>query len=170
MRETHVTANDSARRHLLMSVCLLALVFTAVLCGLARDENWRKFLRVLIASSTYVVVLLSLTCARAKYVVPRGKYAWTRSKYAWTRSKYARARAGFGGVGSALPFWPFASAAVAAELSSGWLRTGVAPGLTIWLAPLAGILVGGVHWLALRHWRSLRARLIREGRGMSWKS
>jgi hypothetical protein len=149
MENTHDTADDSARRDLLKSVCLLALVFTAVLCGLARDENWRKLLRVAIASSTYFVSLLSIT---------------------WALGKYARARGKFGRAGGTLPFWPFASAGAAAELSSGWLRTGVAPGITLWLAPLAAVLVGGVHWLALRYWRSLRAHLTRDGRVPSWRS
>jgi len=31
--------------------------------------------------------------------------------------------------------------------------------MTFWLAPAAAVLVGGLHWLVLRYWRRLRARL-----------
>jgi hypothetical protein len=124
--------NQLARRDLIVSVGLLALVFVAVLCGLAHDENWRKFLRISIASFTYLAVLLSLT---------------------WNWRKRA------GATRVPLPFWPFAVAAAVAELSSGWLRTRVAPDITFWLAPLAAALVGGIHWLALSYWRGLRERL-----------
>jgi hypothetical protein len=118
-----------ARRDLLASALLLALVFAAVLCGLAYEENWRKLLRIGLASSVYLSALLLLT------------YRWRK------------------GPAPMLPFWPFALAAAAAELSSGWLRTRVADGMTFWLAPAAAVFVGGLHWLALRHWRRLRARL-----------
>ena len=122
-------AGGLARRDLLLSVGLLALAFLAVLCGLAYEENWRKLLRIGLASSVYLASLLLLT------------RRWRRAQ------------------GATLPFWPFAAAGVAAELSSGWLRTGVAPSMTLWLAPAAALLVGGTHWLALRHWRRLRRRL-----------
>jgi hypothetical protein len=118
-----------ARRDLRLSALLLALLFAAVLCGLAAEENWRKLLRVGLASSLYLSALLLLT------------RRWRE------------------GAAVPLPFWPFALAAAAAELSSGWLRTRVAGGMTFWLAPAAAVLVGGLHWLALRHWRRLRERL-----------
>ena len=118
-----------ARRDLLTSALLLALLFAAVLCGLAYEENWRKLLRVGVAASVYLTTLLLLTRR-------------------WRRETFAP-----------LPFWPFAVAAAAAELSSGWLRTRVAEGMTFWLAPAAAVLVGGLHWLALRRWRRLRERL-----------
>ena len=118
-----------ARRDLLSSALLLALLFAAVLCGLAYEENWRKLLRVGLAAPVYLSALLLLTRRRRR------------------------------GAAAALPFWPFAVAAAAAELSSGWLRTRVADGMTFWLAPAAAVLVGGLHWLALRHWRRLRERL-----------
>ena len=118
-----------ARRDLRLSVLLLALLFAAVLCGLAYEENWRKLLRVGLASSVYLSALLLLTRRRRE------------------------------GTAAPLPFWPFALAGAAAELSSGWLRTRVADGMTFWLAPAAAVLVGGLHWLALRHWRPLRERL-----------
>lgn len=111
------------------SALLLAFLFAAVLGGLAYEENWRKFLRIGLASSVYLSALLLLM-----------------------RRRRERAEA-------PLPFWPFAVAATAAELSSGWLRTRVADGMTFWLAPAAAALVGGLHWLALRYWRCLRERL-----------
>ena len=118
-----------ARRDLLWSALLLALLFACVLCGLAYEENWHKLLRVGLASGVYLSALLLLTRR-------------------WRERGHAP-----------LPFWPFAVAAAAAELSSGWLRTRVAGGMTFWLAPAAAVLVGGLHWLALRHWRRLRERL-----------
>jgi hypothetical protein len=122
-----------ARRDLMSSALLLALLFAAVLCGLAYEENWRKLLRVGVAAPVYLSALLLLT---------------------------RRWRVG---AAAALPFWPFAVAAAAAELSSGWLRTRVAGGTTFWLAPAAAVLVGGLHWLALRRWRRLRERLTGHG-------
>ncbi len=113
----------------MLSALLLALLFTAVLCGLAYEENWRKLVRVGLAASVYLSALLLLT------------------------------RRWRSGASTALPLWPFAVAAAAAELSSGWLRTRVADGMTFWLAPAAAVLVGGLHWLALRRWRHLRERL-----------
>ncbi len=124
------TAGRLARRDLLLSALLLGLAFSAVLCGLVYEENWRKLLRIGLAASVYLSALVLLT---------RG----------WRR----------GAPHAPLPYWPFALAAAAAELSSGWLRTRVAPGTTFWLAPLAALLLGGLHWLALRHWRGLRERL-----------
>ena len=129
MSEACEVEGRHARRDLMSSVLLLALLFAAVLCGLAYEENWRKLLRIGLAASVYLSALLLLT-----------------------RRRRERAAA-------PLPFWPFALAAAAAELSSGWLRTRVADGLTFWLAPAAAVLVGGLHWLALRRWRSLRERL-----------
>ena len=129
MGEAYEVEGRHARRDLRLSALLLALLFAAVLCGLSVEENWRKLLRVGLASSVYPSALLLLTRR-------------------WREGKAAP-----------LPFWPFALAAAAAELSSGWLRTRVADGITFWLAPAAAVLVGGLHWLALRHWRRLRERL-----------
>ena len=129
MGEAYEGEGRYARRDLRLSALLLALFFAAVLCGLSVEENWRKLLRVGLASSVYLSALLLLTRR-------------------WREGKAAP-----------LPFWPFALAAAAAELSSGWLRTRVADGMTFWLAPAAAVLVGGLHWLALRHWRRLRERL-----------
>ena len=130
MKDSTLNVKALAVRDLRLSLCALALVFVAVLLGLAHDENWRKFLRVLMASSVYLSMLLA--CVR-----------------------FSRRGSADGG----LAFWPFALAAASAELASGWLRTGTAEGLTLWVAPLAACLVGGVHWLALSVWRPLRQRV-----------
>ncbi len=124
------TPADAARRDFRASLCLVGFVTVAVLCGLAHDENWRKFLRISIASAVYVSALSALWG-----VVPR------------------RGRAG-------LPFRAYAVAAAAAELSSGWLRPGVPAGTTVWVAAVAAVLLGGFHWLALARWRPFRESLL----------
>ena len=129
MGEAYQVQGRHARRDFMSSALLLALLFAGVLCGLAYEENWRKLVRVGLAASVYLSALLLLTRR-------------------WREREHAP-----------LPFWPFAVAEAAAELSSGWLRTRVAEGMTFWLAPAAAVLVGGLHWLALRHWRRLRERL-----------
>jgi hypothetical protein len=138
LNDTPERTDAQARRDLMLSVGLLALVFVAVLAGLAHEENWRKLLRIAIASSVYVAALLSLT---------------------WASARGEAARTSQGAARASLPFWPFAVAAALAELSSGWLRPNVPAGTTLWLAPAAAFLIGGVHWLALKYWRPLRERL-----------
>ena len=123
---------DDARRDLLASLCILGFVVAAVLCGLAYDANWRKFLRISIAAFSYVAALLTLLRPKSRAAVSRGR----------------------------LPFWPFAASAGACELASGWLRPGVPAGTTLWVAPLAAILIGGLHWLTLLSWRPLRNSFI----------
>ena len=125
-----------ARRDLAVSLVVLGFIIVLVLSGLAMDGNWRKFLRVLLAFLAYVTLLLALL---------RGGY-----------------RAA--GAGAHLPFWPFAVAAAVAELVSGWLRPGMSAGITFSVAPAAALLIGGVHWLALRAWRPLHERIL-SGRG-----
>lgn len=58
------------------------------------------------------------------------------------------------------PLWAFMLAGGAAELASGWLRPHAQPTLTLWVAPAAALLLGGVHWLALNAWRGLRRRVV----------
>jgi hypothetical protein len=127
---------DAARRDFYASLCFIGLVTAAVLCGLAHDENWRKFLRISIASATYVAALLTVYSLRSRR----------------------------DGVCARLPFWCFAASAAAAELASGWLRPNVPPGTTLWVAPVAALLLGGVNRLALARWRPLRDSLL-SGRG-----
>ncbi|HEV2913630.1 MAG TPA: hypothetical protein VGX92_10145 [Pyrinomonadaceae bacterium] len=61
-------------------------------------------------------------------------------------------------TGPCAPFWIFAAAAASAELASGWLRVSWRAS-DLALAPLAALLIGGVHWLALRAWRSVLERI-----------
>lgn len=136
MNEQSAAQESIASRDLLASVWLLGVAFAAVLAGLALDANWRKLLRVLIAAPTYVCVLLTLF----------------------------RVRGVAAASGGGLPPWPFCAAAAAAELASGWLRAGVAAHITFWVAPLAAVLIGGLHWLGLRYWRPLRERIMGRGR------
>ena len=139
MRQTSLLKNTTlprqsfARRDLLVSLIFLALIFAFVLGVLALDANWRKFLRVLIAASTYLCVLLTRLKVRGKVITASG----------------------------GIPFWAFAVAAAAAELSSGWLRAGASVGVSLWVSLAAALLIGGVHWLGLRVWRPLRECFLR---------
>ena len=120
---------DSAsnpRRDFRLSLCVFALVVASALCGLALDANWWKFLRVLLAFSTYSTILLLLLRRETR---------------------------------GPLPLWPFALAAGAAELASGWLRPNADALLSLRVAPAAALLIGGAHWLALRAWRRLHGRI-----------
>ena len=119
-------STNNSRRDLHLSLGVFALIVASALCGLALDANWRKFLRVLLAFSTYSTILLLL---------------------------FRRETSG------PLPLWPFALAAGAAELASGWLRPNATPLLSPSVAPVAALLIGGVHWLTLRAWRRLHGRI-----------
>lgn len=130
--------NTTGSRDLKASLCVLALIAAFVLSGLAWDENWRKLLRVLIGFIAYVTVLLSAL----------GLYSLRRKR-----------RASF-------PFWAFALSGAMAEAGSGWLRPTATTKLDILTVLLASILIGGVHWLALRYWRPLRERIMRVERKM----
>jgi len=110
----------------MISLGLLGLIFALALGGLALEGNWRKFLRVLLAFGTYAAVLLGLLRVRG------------------------------GGAPEWLPFWPFALAGNAAELVSRWLLPFPGARAVLSTAPAAALLIGGVHWLALRTWRPLR--------------
>ena len=119
-------STHNSRRDFRLSLGLFALIVASALCGLALDANWWKFLRVLLAFSTYSTLLLLLL---------------------------RRATPG------PLPLWPFALAAGAAELASGWLRPNATALLSLSVAPAAALLIGGVHWLTLRAWRPLHGRI-----------
>jgi hypothetical protein len=121
-----------------MSLFVMALLIGFALAGLARDENWRKLVRVLIGFSAYLVVLLSAL----------GVYSSMRKQR-----------------GVSLPFPAFALSGAAAEISSGWLRPGAKASVDLWTALAAALLIGGVHWLALRAARSLHERIVRTERG-----
>ncbi|HEX8747978.1 MAG TPA: hypothetical protein VF717_12320 [Pyrinomonadaceae bacterium] len=122
------------RRDLLASLCLLALLFALVLCGLAWDANWQKLLRVMTGFSAYLVVLLSAL----------GLHGFMTKRR------------------SGLPFAAFALAGAAAEISSGWLRPTARTAVDLSTALAAAVLIGGAHWLALRYCRPLRERIIKK--------
>lgn len=124
---------DSAGgRDLAVSLCLLCVLVAVVLSGLAWDENWRKLLRVLLGFGAYLIVLLA---ALRVYSLRRRK-------------------------NGPFPFPAFAMAGAMAEASSGWLRPTAATKIDILTVLAAAILIGGVHWLALRYWRPLRERIM----------
>jgi sugar phosphate permease len=132
--EKKMDEGATMRRDLRVSLCLLALLFALVLFGLAWDANWQKLLRVLIGFSAYIIVLLS----------GLGIYDLVTKR-----------RAG-------LPFAAFALAGAAAEIGSGWLRPAARTAVDLSTALAAAILIGGVHWLALRYFRPLRERIIKK--------
>ena len=123
---------STADRDLFASICVLGLLVAFALSGLAWDENWRKVLRVALGFSAYVIVLLS---AIRVYRLISGK-------------QYS------------LPFRAFALAGAAAEACSGWLRPTARTSVDMLTAIAAALLIGGIHWLALRWWRPLRERIL----------
>ncbi|HEX8474412.1 MAG TPA: hypothetical protein VF666_10295 [Pyrinomonadaceae bacterium] len=137
LESTNPASSSIARRDLFTSLGVLAFIVVFALSGLAADANYRKFSRVLIAFLTYNTMLLTL-------------YALLKTR---TRSASASTK-------GHLPFWAFAAAACAAELASGWWRTNASASVVFTVAPVAALLVGGVHWFALRSWRQLRARIV----------
>ena len=115
-----------------VSLCVLGLLIAFALSGLAWDENWRKFVRVAIGFSAYILVLLS--ALQAYRLITKRR--------------------------TSLPFPAFALAACAAELSSGWMRPNARTTFDFLTALAASFLIGGIHWLALRWWRPLRKLIV----------
>ena len=124
------SAADVAREDLTVSLVIIGLIIAFALVQLGFQGNWPKVLRVSLAFLTYSTVLLCLI--------------------RWTLKAEQ----------SSLPYHIFAVAAGAAELCSGWLRPDwrISDVLTIPL--IAAVLIGGLHWLALRVWRPLHLRLL----------
>ena len=127
---------------LLLSIGLLAAIIILALTRIALFESWLKVLRVSLAFLTYGAVLLCL----ARVI---------------TRSSAVRS--------AQLPFWIFAVAAAVAELASGWLRPQWRPFDMLTLPLFAAMLIGGLHWLALKGWRPLQERIM-AGRDLSGRS
>ena len=124
------SGGNIARRDLLLSMGLLALIIVLALGRIALDGNCQKVVRVSLAFVVYATALLVL------------------------------ARARFSGANAPLPFWIFAVAGAAAELSSGWLRPDWRLSDLLAMPFAAALLVGGFHWLVLRAWRPLRERIV----------
>jgi hypothetical protein len=118
------------RSDLLASLALLACVVLIALAGLALDGNWPKVARVSAAAATYVVVLLVLAGRRAQA----------------------------GGM-HRLPYYPFALAGALAGIVSGLMQRVPSTRLVLGVALAAALLLGGLHWMALRSWRGVRARV-----------
>lgn len=132
-QERQTSDNSSPmRRDLWESLCVLGLLIAFALSGLAWDENWRKFVRILMGFSAYIIVLLS---ALRAYALITGRRHH-------------------------LPFWAFALAGAAAEISSGWLRPNARAQVDLATAIAAALLVGGIHWLALHARRPLREKIV----------
>jgi hypothetical protein len=122
-----------ARRDLLLSMGGLALIIVLALGRIALDGNWQKVLRVSLAFLVYAAALLVLAKARARLTAA---------------------------ASAPLPFWIFALAGAAAELSSGWLRPDWRLSDLLGMPFAAALLIGGFHWLVLRAWRPLRERIV----------
>ena len=108
---------------------MIALVVALALLGLAADGNWPKVVRVALASLTYLGMVVGASEGPLR----------------------ARAQT------SGMPCAGFLGAGIVAGTVSGLLRPTVEPAVVATGALAAGALLGGVHWLALRHWRGLRA-------------
>jgi thiol:disulfide interchange protein len=130
--ESMEPSGSIARRDMLVSMGLLALIIVLALGRIALDSNWQKVLRVSLAFLVYVTVLFLL-------------------------ARIIRAR--FSAESAPLPFWIFAVSAMAAELSSGWLRPDWRVSDLLAMPVAAALLVGGFHWMVLRAWRPLRERI-----------
>jgi hypothetical protein len=124
-------AAPTARDELLASVGLLCAVVLFALAGLGSDGNWPKVLRVGAAAAAYLTVLLSLALRRD--------------------------------AGRPLPWWTFAAAGAAAGGASAAVRAlmgpapaGNAAAGAVVAAAGAALLLGTVHWAALRHWHTRR--------------
>lgn len=122
------------RRDLKMSLCLLGCIILLALSRIALQANWIKCIRVLLAFSVYSLVLIALQLKRGE------------------KENSAVV---------SLPFWHFAMAAATAELLSGWLRPDARLDTELLMIPTAALLVGGIHWLALRTWRPVRERIVK---------
>jgi hypothetical protein len=57
------------------------------------------------------------------------------------------------------PYWNFALAGAAAGLTSGLVRSEVRADVMVVGSIAAALLIGGMHWLALRSWRWIRVTL-----------
>jgi hypothetical protein len=134
--ESHQTFTSTSmmRRDLKMSLCLLGCIVLLALSRIALQANWVKCIRVLLAFSVYSFILMALQFKRSE--------------------KESSAVV-------SLPFRHFALAAATAELVSGWLRPDARLDTELLMIPAAALLVGGIHWLALRSWRPLRERIVK---------
>ena len=123
-------APSTARDELLASVGLLTAVVLLAVTGLGSDGNWPKVLRVGAAAVAYLSILVALALRRD--------------------------------AERALPWWAFATAGGTAGVVSAAVRAAAGPDVegnfaagAVAAAAGAALLVGTVHWAALRHWRRL---------------
>ena len=132
--DRHVERAPGARsRDLLASLALLGVVVAIALGSLALDENWWKLARVALAASAYAALLLAGGRTRAR-----------------------------GDRATPPRFRVFLLAGGCAGLLSGVVRPAPSVPETLALAVLGATLLGGLHWLALRRWRTVRERLMPE--------
>ena len=120
---------------LILSIGLLTAVIMIADVSLAIQGNWPKILRVTLAAATYVAIL------------------------GMTLKLTGR----FGAPPSRLPVWTFLVAGAAGGLVSGVVRPEVSAPVVIVSAVLTPTLLGTFHWIALRRWSWIRARLARRG-------
>lgn len=121
-------APPTARDELLASVGLLCAVVLLALAGLGSEGNWPKALRVGAAAAAYLGILVAASLR--------------------------------GDAGRALPWRVFALAGAAGGVVSAAVRAIVGPAVegdavagALAAAAGAALLLGTVHWAALRHWR-----------------
>ena len=114
------------RREFLWSVALLIGLVVFALIGLVLQANWPKLLRVAAAAAAYLLVLLP---AALKRLPPSGD--------------------------AALAYRLFAIAGAAAGLVSGLARPSTTVPIVVVQAVASALLLGGIHWLALHHYRRL---------------
>jgi len=115
------------QRDLIASLAALAAVVAIALVGLATDGNWPKILRVGASFGAYCFVLLT----------------FLRHRGAAMRDA------------TSIPLYWFTAAAAAAGIISGIVRPQFDPRVLVVGTVASALLLGSVHYLALRVWRTL---------------
>lgn len=126
-------AHADTRRDLTWSLALISVVVLFALIGLASDRNWPKVLRVGVSFAVYASVLLALARFQSQRLSAR----------------------------NSVPFAWFVLAAASAGIVSGLVRPQFRLDVLVAGTIASALLLGSVHWFALRTWEKLFDRTVR---------
>lgn len=118
-------------RELTASLAVSGVLVVFALAGLSLQGNWSKVMRVLLAWLTYGAVLLGM--------------AWARQALFASEDR--------------VPYWLFALAGAGAGVVSGLLHPAGSTRLVVVSGLLTAVLLGGLHYLVVREWRGIMARM-----------